>query len=154
MKWILKDIDVLLQSKDYVDTAFVPLIPVAFRDRMKHSVSMGEYTTTLLYEMERQLHGRTIVVPSFTYLMDEPMEQRLTRLEQWTRKLTDAQFNHVFFITSDGDWKQEEDKLDAVLIWLPVIPLEHMDDQYKRDIVSEQTKQLLQIVTKKWQFES
>lgn len=154
MKWNSKEIDIYLTSKEYVDTALITLIPISFNGEMKQSVAMGEFSTILTNEIERQLHGRTLAFPSFTYLKSEEREKKLNRLKEWTSKLSDQGFKHLFLFTSDSEWKQFEQDLDATLIWLPVIPLEHMDGKYKTEILQEQTKQLLQIVTNKWQTES
>ncbi|PWA12356.1 DUF2487 domain-containing protein [Pueribacillus theae] len=154
MKWNSKEIDIYLTSKEYVDTAFITLIPISFNGEMKQSVAMGEFSTVLTNEIERQLHGRTLAFPPFTYLKSEEREKKLNRLKEWTSKLFEQGFQHLFLFTSDTEWKQFEHDLDAALIWLPVIPLEHMDGKYKAEILQEQTKQLLQIVTNKWQTES
>ncbi|MGB8463278.1 MAG: DUF2487 family protein, partial [Priestia megaterium] len=37
--------DVYLQSKSYVDTVLVPLIPIDFGEDLKLTASMSEYTT-------------------------------------------------------------------------------------------------------------
>lgn len=151
MKWISKEVDVYLTSKNYIDTALVTLIPIAFGEDMKQTVSMGEFSTVLTSEIERQLHGRVFAIPPFTYFKTESQTEKLEKLEQWINELKNSGFKFIFFITSDHEWKTVEDKLDAKLIWIPAIPLEHMDDKYKSEILHEQTKQILQIVTNQWQ---
>lgn len=153
MKWVTKDVTVFLQAKEYVDTAVVPLLPITLGGQMKQAVEMGEFCMMLTRQLEKQLHGRIFLMPSFTYLQSEPVEERLSRLQMWLRELKNH-FDHLFLITSDSDWKRIENQLGNTLIWLPAIPFEHMDEKYQREILSDQTKQLLQIVTKKWQFES
>ncbi|WP_283955948.1 DUF2487 family protein [Heyndrickxia sporothermodurans] len=36
-------------------------------------------------------------------------------------------------------------------MWLPSVPLEHMDEQYKHSIMEDQVKQLINIIVQKWQ---
>jgi len=151
MKWVSKEIDVYLTSTNYIDTALVTLIPITFGEDMKQTVSMGEFSTVLTSEIERQLHGRIFAIPPFTYFKTESPTEKLDKLEQWINELKNSGFKFIFLITSDHEWKTVEDKLDAKLIWIPAIPLEHMDDKYKSEILHEQTKQILQIVTNQWQ---
>ena len=151
MKWNAKEVDVYLTSKSYIDTALVTLIPISFGEDMKQIVSMGEFSTVLSAEIERQLHGRIFAVPPFTYFKTEEQTEKMKKLKQWISELKNCGFNYIFLITSDHEWKTFEDELEAKLIWIPAIPLEHMDDKYKSEILHEQTKQILQIVTNQWQ---
>lgn len=154
MKWLSKEIDIYLSAKEYIDTAFITLIPVSFNEDMKQSVSMGEFSSILTNEVERQLHGRTLSIPPFTYLKTEKQESKLKKLTHWIEELKLASFKHVFLFTSDNEWKVVEDQLNSTLIWIPAIPLEHMDEKYRVEILQEQTKQILQIVTNQWQLHS
>lgn len=154
LKWTSKEVDVYLSSKEYIDTAFITLIPFGLRENMKQIVSMGEFSTVLTHEIERQLHGRTLVIPPFTYLKTENEEKRLYKLLQWVEELQESGFKYIFLFTSDNEWKLVEDKLKGMLIWIPAIPLEHMDDKYRSEILQEQTQQVLQIVTNQWQSSS
>lgn len=53
LKLQAKEMDVYLQSKSYVDTVLVPLIPIDFGEDLKLTASMSEYTTALTEELER-----------------------------------------------------------------------------------------------------
>lgn len=59
--------------------------------------------------------------------------------------------NHIIFLTSDGEWKAKENELEGMLLWLPTIPLEHMDNQHKKDVINDQMKQMIPILTNQWQ---
>lgn len=154
LKWTSKEIEIYLSAKEYIDTALITLIPFSLQEDMKHAVSMGEFSTILTNEIERQLHGRTLVTPPFTYLKLERLERKVEMLTCWIEELQKSGFRYIFLFTSDNEWKLVEDKLKETLIWIPAIPLEHMDDKYKSEIVQEQTKQILQIVTNQWQSDS
>lgn len=154
MKWTSKEIDTYLSAKEYIDTAFITLVPVSFNEDMKQSVSMGEFSSIVTNEIERQLHGRTLTIPPFTYLKTERQEDKLQKLSYWIEELKRCGFTYIFLFTSDNEWKLVEDQLGSTLIWIPAIPLEHMDDKYRVEILQEQTKQILQIVTNRWQSHS
>ncbi len=151
MKWLSKEIDVFLSAKQYIDTILLTLVPISFHENMKETVSMGEFSSVLTAEIERQLHGRTLVIPPFAYLKSESQDEKLKKLGQWTGELRKNGFRHIFMFTSDSQWKAIEELLDGTLIWIPAIPLEHMDEKFRREILDEQTKQVLQIVTNQWQ---
>lgn len=146
MKWKTTDFDTYSQARDYIDTAIIPLIPVTWEREMKSLISMGEYTTILSEELERQLVGRVFLLPAFTYLKSEDKEARAERLLSWKNEIG-KELKYVFFMTSDPTWSG----VDSSIISLPAIPLENMEMKYKKEIVAEQMNNLLKIVTKKWQ---
>ncbi|WP_270179040.1 YpiF family protein [Alkalihalobacillus sp. CinArs1] len=151
MKWTESDIGVYVKEKEYVDTAVIPLIPISLTSNVKSTVSMGEYISIIANELERQLKGRLLLVPAFTYLQTEDEASRTARLKQVEAELMEGGMKHIITLTSDVDWKQSENQLSSGLLWMPAIPLEHMDEQYKVETVSAQIKQVLQFVTNKWQ---
>ncbi|MGC4376302.1 YpiF family protein [Fictibacillus sp. Mic-4] len=155
MKWESRDFEVYDQSKEYVDTALVPLLPVSFNDKMKNAVGMGEYVDLLSKEIERQLHGRVLLLPPFTYLKSKESEVSVELLGEWSTALEDeAAFKHIFFLTSDVDWKKIEHTMKQTLLWLPAIPLESMDESYKEEMIREQVKQLMTVIFNEWQKRS
>ncbi|MCM3713579.1 YpiF family protein [Halalkalibacter oceani] len=151
MKWQTKEMDTYLQAKEYVDTALIPLVPISWKDDVKSTVAMGEFISMITHEVERQFHGRVVHFPSFTYLKAEEMTARLERLESWITELKAGGVTHFIFLTSDGEWKTSESEIEGLLTWLPTIPLEHLEESYKREIIADQLKQLIPILTKKWQ---
>lgn len=151
MRWTVGNVDSYFRDKKYVDTAVVPLVPVTWHHEIKLTVEAGEFAALLVDGLEQQLRGRVIHFPPFTYLKSEAVEERMTRLHQWKRELLQDQMKHVFFITSDMDWKSAETEMENSLIWLPAIPLEYMNSENSQEILSSQVKQLLQIITVKWQ---
>ena len=71
MKWTVKDLDMYIQSKEYVDTVLIPLVPITFGGQMKRTGSMNELITILSLEIEKQMKGRILLLPTFHYLSDE-----------------------------------------------------------------------------------
>ncbi|MGG1573837.1 YpiF family protein [Fictibacillus sp. NRS-1165] len=151
MKWRSGDITVYQQSKEFVDTVVIPLQPLSFGISMKTSAGMADYSLLIAEETERQLHGRLFLMPAFTYLKHDSEEALISRLLSWVKELKEEGFRHIFFLTSDAEWKKSEQKLGENLLWMPVIPMETMDPSYKEEIVKEQVKQLFQIILHKWQ---
>ncbi|KOP83230.1 YpiF family protein [Cytobacillus solani] len=151
MKWISQDIDMYLKSKEYVDTAVLPLFPVSLRDDIKQTAAMSEFISLLSIQLERQFRGRLVMFPGYSYLKSFPEDKLISDIKLWEKELTEKGFKHVLYLTSDSSWKALESQFDGGLIWLPSLPLEHMDEQYKNTILDDQVKQLLQLFLQKWQ---
>lgn len=151
MKWVSQDIEMFLKEKQYVDTAVLPLLPVSFGDDIKQSVSMTEFISLLSVQLERQFRGRLIMLPGYAYLKSAGEDRLLSGLGEWETELKAQGFKHIFLLTSDSMWKSLEDRLEGGLIWLPSLPLEHMDENYRNSILDDQVKQLLNLFVQKWQ---
>jgi hypothetical protein len=151
MKWIPQDMEIYMKSKEYVDTIVLPLLPVSLGDDVKQMASMSEFITLLSIQLERQFRGRLVMLPGYSYLKSSSEDKLVSDLKDWETELDGAGFKHVFYITSDSRWKTVEDQLNGGLIWLPSLPLEHMDENYKTSILEDQVKQLLSLFLQKWQ---
>ncbi|MFD1707140.1 YpiF family protein [Siminovitchia sediminis] len=149
MQWKAEDIEVYLQEKEYIDTVVIPLIPLAFGPDIKQTVEKGEFAHLLSLQLERQFKGRMLFIPNFTYLMGD--EEASLRLQEWERKLRDSGFTYVFFLTSDPAWREVKEIDPKTLLFVPSVPLEHMDNQYKQSIMEDQVKQLMKEIVKGWQ---
>lgn len=151
MKWTTTDVDLYLQSKEYVDTLIIPLIPIATGSQMKNIVLNGEFITILTNELERQFKGRVYLIPPFTYLKGEQqLEKEFSRLIEWKDELTTQDFKHVIYMTSDSDWKRYENELGKSLLWLPAIPMEHVDSKVKQQIMTDQIQQIVPLLLSAW----
>lgn len=150
MKWNPQDIQTFLQSKEYVDTAVVPLLPVTFDNEMGQAAGMSEFITLVTGQLERQFRGRLLLLPGFSYLKGSEEEKNLENLLDWEVQLLQSGFDHVFYLTCDLFWKSVESRLNGPLIWLPAIPLETMQESQKLSIIESQVKQMLTLFTEKW----
>jgi hypothetical protein len=151
MKWQAKEIDIYLQAKEYVDTAVIPLLPILWSKEIKSTVQMGEFIVLIADELERQFKGRVFQFPPYTYLKTESTKVRLEKINELDDHLKSNGFRHIIYLTSDIDWKEVESEMKDTLLWIASLPLEHVDQKYKIEILNDQVKQMLPIVTKKWQ---
>jgi hypothetical protein len=148
LKWILSDVDVYNQSKEYVDTAIVPLIPVSLDSDFKGIVSKGEFITYVTLELERQLKGRVFLFPSFSYLKNS--NSVIENVIEWKTEIQ-REFKHVIFLSSDESLKENKsEQLKDHLIWLPTVPFEHMDDALMKKLLQDQVEQILNILLQSW----
>ncbi len=151
MNWTLQDIEVFMKEKQFIDTAIIPLSGLDFGVGMKQSVNQSEFLTLLSFHLERQFRGRMLIIPPFTYLQSEGVRDKVDYLLNWNEVLRENGTKYIFYLTCDSQWKSEEDKLGDQLIWVPSIPLEHLDENYKHSIMEDQVKQLLNILVQRWQ---
>lgn len=148
MKWTSEDTDMFLQSKEYVDTAIIPLVQIGFGDNLKSLAGEGEYTSLITEDLERQLKGRIFLLPACTYI-SEQMHDREKTILQWYHELKDN-FKHIFFVTSDKLWRNEGGPHKDSVIYIPPIPMEHMDESLKRKMIEDQVSQILNIFLQSW----
>ncbi|KAB2338312.1 DUF2487 family protein [Cytobacillus depressus] len=153
MKWISQDIDMFQQSKEYVDTVVLPLLPVSLSTDMKQTASMSEFISLLSVPLERQFRGRLLMLPGFSYLNSVSMDKLKEEVLSWESEFLANGFKHVFYVTSDSNWKAIEGELEGNLLWLPSLPLENMEEQSRNSILENQVKQLLNLFLQKWQKE-
>ncbi|GIN85674.1 hypothetical protein J6TS2_20600 [Heyndrickxia sporothermodurans] len=150
MNWNGKDVELYLKEQQFIDTVVVPLLPISFGTEMKQAASQGEFIDLLCMHLERQFKGRMLLFPAFTYLTNLDHDQKLDILQSWEVKLKESGFSHIFYLTSDSSWR-DQDKVKDQVIWLPSVPLEHMEEQYKHSIIEDQVKQLINIIVQQWQ---
>ncbi|MFE3975077.1 MULTISPECIES: YpiF family protein [unclassified Peribacillus] len=151
MKWTAKDLDMYIKSKEYVDTVLIPLVPLSFGGQMKQTGSMNEFLTILSLEIEKQMKGRILLLPTFHYLSDEM--DKVERLNRWAKEVKEKDFKHIFFLTSDFEWKKEERELENNLVWIPAIPLESLETEQAREMINQQVLQILDVFTYNWKNE-
>lgn len=150
MKWLASDITFFINEREYIDTALIPLLPVEFGDGIRQSVAMNEFITVMTAEIERQFKGRMLLVPPFTYLTSENIYSCQENLGEWIQQMKKEGMQHVILITADPNWKKVETEIDELLVWMPLVPFENMDAEYKQQVISEQIKQLVPLVMDKW----
>ena len=76
--------------------------------------------------------------------------EKLQVLQEWEREAKENGFKHVFFLTADMKWKQHERDLGEHLVWIPAIPLENLEIDQAREMVSEQVSQIIDMFSFYW----
>ncbi|MFO1444619.1 YpiF family protein [Bacillus sp. Bva_UNVM-123] len=153
MRWVTQDIEMFMKSKEYIDTAVIPLLPISFADDMKNTACSHEFISMLSVQVERQFHGRLLMLPSHTYLTSLGEEELVRNLSIWEEKLLSEGFKYIFYFTSDSLWKSHENQLKGDVLWLPSLPLEQFDESQRNSIMEDQVKQLVNLFMQKWQKE-
>ncbi|MGY4690095.1 YpiF family protein [Salibacterium sp. K-3] len=153
MRWSTEDIPSFVKERQYVDTALIPLLPVEFGDGIRQSAAMNEFITVMTAEIEKQFRGRILLTPAYTYLAGNGHKPSAAEINKWIEAMKTEKLKHIILLTADASWKKAEHELDALLIWMPLVPLENMEASYKKQVISEQMKQLLPLVMDKWKEE-
>ena len=152
VKWIPQDAEIFLGAREYVDTVIMPLIGITFQGHVKQSASIHDFITIISRQVEQQLKGRLLLLPPMTYCNDWSRQECLEMLLNWKKSL-EEEFAHVFFLTSDVEWKTIEAELGQSLLWTTPIPLEYLDEKNKKPMMEEQVKPLLTKISQKWENE-
>lgn len=142
MKFQAEDADLFLQSKDYIDTAIIPLVGID-ASHIKQTVSLGEFTMLVAEDLERQLKGRVFLFPPHTYL--EVKQEDILAVKQSLQE----HFQHVVFITSDNKWKEQLEVSESAFI-LQSVPLEHLKVNLKQKVIQDSVEQILNFLLQKW----
>lgn len=145
MKFQAEDADLFLQSKDYIDTAIIPLVGMN-ASHIKQTVSLGEFTMLVAEDLERQLKGRVFLFPPYTYLeVNHRKQEDILAVKQSLQE----HFQHVVFITSDNKWKEQLEVSESAFI-LQSVPLEHLKVNLKQKVIQDSVEQILNFLLQKW----
>ena len=152
MQWKNVDIERYREAKTYIDTLFMPLIPFQLSsddDLGKHTFQ-SEALMIFLNELEKELSGRVLLTPAYTYLIHTSKDNEIERIGQWVEDIYQQPFEHIFFFTHDAKWKKFEKHLDGSLIWIPGTS---SGDIYSEDFVQrirEQVKDMSELIRSYW----
>ncbi|RFU65531.1 YpiF family protein [Peribacillus glennii] len=148
MKWTPGDLETFEEAREYIDTAVVPLIPVSFQKGRNQSASMYVFIDMLTASIENQFKGRVMLMPPLSYLAGEEIGKKMELVHAWRKEI--ESFRNIFFITSDSEWKAYEQEFGGTLIWIPSIPLEHLEEGQARTMIVDQARQVFDLFTRKW----
>lgn len=152
MKWRQDDVNKYITAKEYIDTALLSLLP--FHILKDDEISKQAYQSDVLQifadELERELSGRTMQIPPYTYLHHTDKQQEVSRLNTWIKEIETQPFKHTFLITFDMGWKKYERQLEGQLIWLPVIQVDHIHDNELKRWMHENVKQVSELIRSYW----
>lgn len=153
MKWNQDDLELFHKEKNYIDTVLIPLVPIEWGSEMGRTVLEGRFATLLGEETERQLKGRLILSPPFTYLKNRPFDHTKKDLKEWILEIHADGVKLIVCLASDPQWHeifQGRDEEGLLNVWLPALPIDHLDSKHKQDYVDENVGQILKKITNAW----
>ncbi|ASN05517.1 DUF2487 family protein [Virgibacillus necropolis] len=153
MQWVKKDLLQYIQAKEYVDTTIVPLTPFHLSNdtELPKSGFQGEALSIFINQIERDLAGRVMLTPNYTYLKNADKQQEVARLNEWVEDVASQPFNHTFFITFDSKWKKHESMLNGTLLWLPGLQSGDLYAKEMHSVIHDQVTQINELIRSYWE---
>ncbi|GAB2574618.1 DUF2487 family protein [Gracilibacillus alcaliphilus] len=152
MQWKKKDLQLFFQSKSYIDTLIIPVIPIELASEASAAKLADQKRSIQIIsdELERQFMGRLFLSPNYSYIYNQDYQQGIELLNQWTSTLSNEHFNHIFFLTHDVNWKKHESQLNGQLIWLPTTTIDDFQSDYAKQWVGDQVNQVSELISSYW----
>lgn len=152
MKWRKDDLEKYVQAKEYIDTILMPLIPFQLTndEDIGKDAFQQEIMTIFANEIEQELSGRVLLIPSYFYLKDTEKAIEVERLNQWISETENQPFNHTILLTFDPSWRKHEKELAGDLLWLPGIQTGDIHSNEMQSVIRDQISQLSEIIRSYW----
>lgn len=152
MRWRKIDLEKYVQAKEYVDTILLPLVPFRLgndEEAQKNSFQ-EEVMDIFAHEIEQELSGRVMLIPSYYYLKNEAKETEAERINQWVEDAKLQPFQHIVLLTFDSAWKKVEQELHGNLLWLPGMQTGDFQSKEMQQLIRDQIGQLSEIIRSYW----
>ena len=153
MKWSNSGIVQYIGAKEYIDTAVIPLVPFGLdqEDNLQKSALQHETMQFFSNELEKELTGRLIMAPFYTYLMKKDLKLEAERLEAWMKELESSGFKHVFLLTFDPAWRKQNKSLTEELIWIPCADGSNMPAAEFHQTIRSQARDVMDLMMTSWE---
>lgn len=141
--------EMYIKEKEFIDTAVICLRAIDFGENIRKSAEQNETLTLFEQLLEKQFKGRMMFLPSFTYVGSP--EDSVESLVKWEQILKGNGFKYVFYLTADQRLEQMEQMKDKPLFYIPALPLQHVEDKYKRGLIEDQLTKMMPKIVSEWQ---
>ncbi|WP_152654607.1 DUF2487 family protein [Oceanobacillus sp. CFH 90083] len=152
MKWTNVDLQKYDQAKEYIDTVIVPLAPFQIGALEASAKNADQYDVLTLFarELEKELMGRVMLTPIYTYITTADKAEEAARINKWTSHFKEQPFKQVLYISFDPTWRKMANDLEGEFIWLPSISLKDADPAAVKGMIRDQTMQTAELVKSFW----
>lgn len=152
MKWTSVDLQKYDQAKGYIDTIIVPLAPFQIGALEASAKNADQYDVLTLFarELEKELMGRIMLTPIYTYITSAEKLQEAERINEWTNHFKEQPFKQVLYISFDPSWRKIANDLEGEFIWLPTASLKDADPAAVKGIIRDQTLQTVELIKSFW----
>ncbi|MEI3604742.1 DUF2487 family protein [Pseudogracilibacillus sp. SE30717A] len=152
MKWITDDLKKYVQAKEYIDTLIIPLETFHMSQEASFEKDAFQKEVLSIYtnEIEKELSGRVLLSPTYSYLKKANLEQEAERLNQWINDIKEQPFTLIFAITLDNQWKKIEKNLDCELLWLPAMKPSNIKSEEAVKLIRSQVEQISELIRSYW----
>lgn len=152
MKWRKQDIDKYVEAKEYIDTAIIPVqtFQLSHEDQLAKDSFDSEVLSIYANEIEKELSGRVLLTPTYTYVKASDLEKEVSRMNEWIAEIKQQPFQHVFILTLDLQWKKLEASLDGNLLWVPGLKPTNLQSQEAVQVIRSQIEQISELIRTYW----
>ncbi len=135
-----QDLRVLKDEIEFIDTAIVPVVSIAFDNEVLTHANNLELMQLISIQLEKQLKGRLMITPAFTTVTDDH-----TSLIAYKNQLKAYGFKNVVSIAYQDI---ELDGLDHIRV--NSIPISDMDNEMKISIINDEVKSVIKQIIGVW----
>lgn len=152
MKWIKDDIEKYVEAKEYVDTAIIPVqaFQLSKDEQLVKDTFAGEVLSIYANEIEKELSGRLLLTPAYTFNKQSNIEKEVARLNEWVADIKEQPFDHIFILTLDLDLKKVEKDIDGNLLWFPGMQPTDLQSQESVQMIRSQIEQISELIRSYW----
>lgn len=152
MKWEKSDMEKYIAAKEYLDTAVLPIQPFNISDdsTIVEDAFQREVLAAFSREIEKELSGRTVLIPTYNYLKSADLSDEVDRLNAWANYLLEQPFKTVVYLTFDSTWRKHMKEIEGELIWLPGIKTGDLKSKETQKFIKEQVEQIVQLIKSFW----
>ena len=135
-----RDLRVLKDEIEFVDTAIVPFVNVDFDSNLLHHANNLELIQLVTIQLEKQLKGRLMITPSLTVVGGDS-----SSLEAYRDQLTEYGFKNVVSLSFEG---LETEGVHNIK--MNSIPISDMDNEMKISIINDEVKSVIKQIIGVW----
>ncbi|CEA00202.1 hypothetical protein BN1048_00864 [Jeotgalicoccus saudimassiliensis] len=135
-----RDLRVLKDEIEFVDTAIVPFSNVDFDGNLLHHANNLELIQLITIQLEKQLKGRLMITPALTAVGGDHAS-----LVQYRDQLTEYGFKNVVSLSFDN---LEIEGIHNIKI--NSIPISDMDNEMKISIINDEVKSVIKQIIAVW----
>lgn len=135
-----RDLRVLKDEIEFVDTAIVPVVSVDFDNNLLHHANNLELIQLVTIQLEKQLKGRLMITPALTTAGGD-----ISSLETYKNQLTEYGFKNIVSLSFDAH------EIESVHnIKVNSIPISDMDNEMKISIINDEVKTVIKQIIGVW----
>lgn len=152
MKWYKDDLNKYISAKEFIDTIIIPVqgFQLSQDSSLEKDAFQGEVLSIYANEIEKELSGRVMLLPIYTYFKNTRMENEVTRLNEWVNEVLKQPFKTVFILTLDMNWKKIEKELEGNLLWLPGMKPTDLHSSEAVQLIRNQVGEISDLIRAYW----
>ncbi|HLS23521.1 MAG TPA: DUF2487 family protein [Pseudogracilibacillus sp.] len=152
MKWQKDDIEKYVEAKEYIDTVVIPVQSFHLEEdtQLVKDTFSSEVLSIYAHEIEKELSGRLLLTPTYTYNKKSDLSKEIERMNEWIDDLKTQPFEHIFLLTLDVSLKKVERDLDGHLLWVPGLKPTNLQSQEAVQFIRSQIEQISELIRAYW----